>query len=215
MQPLLLQYPDHPGIAHYLIHACDTPRLAQEGLEAARRYAKIAPSGPARVAHAVHIFTRLGLWREDIDSNLASKAAAEKAHAGAENRLHAMEFLEYAYLQIGHDQEARAIIAEAKTIPQSEVDPRYGNYYAIVQARFPTMFAIETGDWQAAAHAQLIAGDDGWGRGLTLLVTPLQLGTSECRVGEGHAACNRGLHETTDEGTTATPIGHGGGGVSG
>ena len=176
LQPLLLQYPDHPGIAHYLIHACDAPRLAQEGLEAARRYAKIAPAAPHALHMPSHIFTRLGLWREDIDSNLASKAAAEKAHAGAENRLHAMEFLEYAYLQIGHDQEARAIIAEAKTIPQSEVDPRYGNYYAIVQARFPTMFAIETGDWQAAAHAQLIAGDDGWGRGLTLLAHAIAAG---------------------------------------
>jgi hypothetical protein len=62
-----------------------------------------------------HIFTRLGIWQEDIDSNSASKAAAENAHAGAENRLHALEFIEYAYLQIGHDDEARAIIAEAKT----------------------------------------------------------------------------------------------------
>jgi len=176
LQPLLLQYPDHPGIAHYLIHACDTPGLAQEGLEAARRYAKIAPAAPHALHMPSHIFTRLGLWREDIDSNLASKAAAEKAHAGAENQLHAMEFLEYAYLQIGHDEEAHAIIAEAKTIPQSEVDSRYGNYYATVQARFPTMFAIETRDWQAAAHAQLIAGDDGWGRGLTLLAHAIAAG---------------------------------------
>jgi hypothetical protein len=175
LQPLLLQHPDHPGIAHYLIHACDTPGLAQEGLEAARRYAKIAPSAPHALHMPSHIFTRLGLWREDIDSNLASKAAAEKAHAGAENRLHAMEFLEYAYLQIGRDEEARAIVVEAKTVPQSEVDPRYGNYYATVQARFPTMFAIETGDWQAAAHAELM-GDDGWGRGLALLAHAIAAG---------------------------------------
>jgi hypothetical protein len=176
LQPLLLRYPDHPGIAHYLIHACDTPGLAQGGLEAARRYAKIAPAAPHALHMPSHIFTRLGLWQEDIDSNLASRAAAEKAHAGAENRLHAMEFLEYAYLQIGRDKEARAIIAEAKAIPQSEVDPRYGNYYAIVQARFPTMFAIETGDWQAAAHAQPIVRDDGWGRGLTLLAHAVAAG---------------------------------------
>jgi hypothetical protein len=168
LQPLLQQYPDHPGIAHYLIHACDTPGLAQEGLEAARRYAKIAPAAPHALHMPSHIFTRLGLWQEDIDSNLASKAAAEKAHAGAENRLHAMEFLEYAYLQIGRDEEARAIIAEAKTIPQTEVDPRYGNYYATVQARFPTMFAIEIHDWRAAAQAQPMVGDGGWGRELVL-----------------------------------------------
>jgi hypothetical protein len=115
LQPLLQQYPDHPGIAHYLIHACDTPGLAQEGLEAARRYAKIAPAAPHALHMPSHIFTRLGIWQEDIDSNSASKAAAENAHAGAENRLRALEFLEYAYLQIGHDDEARAIIAEAKT----------------------------------------------------------------------------------------------------
>jgi hypothetical protein len=176
LQPLLQRYPDHPGIAHYLIHACDTPGLAQEGLEAARRYAKIAPAAPHALHMPSHIFTRLGIWQEDIDSNLASKAAAENAHAGAENRLHAMEFLAYAYLQIGHDDEAQAIIAEAKTIPRSEVDSRYGNYYATVQARFPTMFAIETRDWQAAAHAQLIVGDDGWGRGLTLLAHAVAAG---------------------------------------
>jgi hypothetical protein len=176
LQPLLLQYPEHPGIAHYLIHACDTPGLAQEGLEAARRYAKIAPAAPHALHMPSHIFTRLGLWQEDIDSNLASKAAAEKGSAGAENRLHAMEFLEYAYLQIGHDDEARAIIAEAKTVPQSEVDSRYGGYYAIVQARFPTMFAMETRDWQAAAHAEPIPGDDGWGRGLILLTHAIAAG---------------------------------------
>lgn len=174
LQPLLRQYPDHPGIAHYLIHACDSPGLAHEGLEAARRYAKIAPAAPHALHMPSHIFTRLGLWQEDIDSNLASKAAAEKARAGAENRLHAMEFLEYAYLQVGEEDEARAIIAEAKTVPQSEVDSRYGNYYATVQARFPTMFAIETRDWQAAAHAQL--NDDGWGRGLTLLAHAVAAG---------------------------------------
>jgi hypothetical protein len=187
LQPLLHQYPDHPGIAHYLIHACDTPGLAQEGLEAARRYAKIAPAAPHALHMPSHIFARLGLWEEDIDSNLASKAAAEKAHAGAENRLHAMEFLEYAYLQIGHNEEAQAIIAEAKTVPRVEVDSRYGNYYATVQARFPTMFAIENRDWQAAAHAPLTVGDDGWGRGLTLLAHA---------VAAGHLR-DRALAETT------------------
>jgi tetratricopeptide (TPR) repeat protein len=176
LQPLLQQYPDHPGIAHYMIHACDTPGLAHEGLEAARRYATIAPAAPHALHMPSHIFTRLGLWQDDIDSNLASKAAAENARAGAENRLHAMEFLEYAYLQTGHDEEAKAIITEAKTIPQSEVDPKYGNYYATVQARFPTMFAIETRDWQAAAHADLTADDGGWDRGRALLAHAIAAG---------------------------------------
>jgi hypothetical protein len=176
LQPLLRQYPDHPGIAHYLIHACDTPGLAQDGLEAARRYAKIAPAAPHALHMPSHIFTRLGIWQEDIDSNLASKAAAEEVHAGAENRLHAMEFLEYAYLQIGQDEEARAIMAEAKTVPPTDVDSRYGDYYATVQGRFPTMYAIETRDWQAAARSELIAGYEGWGRGLALLARAIAAG---------------------------------------
>jgi hypothetical protein len=175
LTPLLHEYPDHPGIAHYLIHACDTPQLAQQGLEAARRYAQIAPASPHALHMPGHIFARLGLWQEDIRSNLASKAAAENAHAGAD-RLHAMEFLEYAYLQIGQDDDARAIIAEAKTILRAEVDSRYGNYYATVQARFPTMFAIETHDWIAAARSEALAGDEGSGRGLTLLAHAIAAG---------------------------------------
>jgi hypothetical protein len=127
-----------------------------------------------------------------------------------------MEFLEYAYLQIGRDEEAQAIIAKAKAISQSEVDPRYGDYYAIVQARFPTMFAIETRDWQAAAHAELVVGDDGWGRGLTLLAHAIAAGHLRDRaLAKAHAASDRGLHETADEGATASPIGHRGSGISG
>jgi len=176
LQPLLSEYPDHPGIAHYLIHASDAPGMAQEGLEAARRYAQIAPAAPHALHMPSHIFTRLGLWQEDIQSNLASKAAAERAHAGAENRLHAMEFLEYAYVQIGHDDEARAIIAEARKIPESEVDPRYGNYYPIVQTRFRTLYAIETHDWTGAARIEPTAsrGDDG--RWLALLAHAVAAG---------------------------------------
>jgi hypothetical protein len=74
--------PEHPGVAHYLIHACDNPNMAQEWLPAARRYAKIAPSSPHALHMPSHIFARLGLWRDDIASNLASVAAAE--HSSSE-----------------------------------------------------------------------------------------------------------------------------------
>jgi hypothetical protein len=105
LYPLFRWHPDHPGIAHYIIHASDNLMMAQQGLEAARRYAAIAPAAPHALHMPGHIFARLGLWDDDIRSNLASKAASENpmVHVGAENRLHAMEFLEYAYLQIGHD----------------------------------------------------------------------------------------------------------------
>ncbi len=171
LYPLFRQYPDHPGIVHYIIHASDNPEMAQQGLEAARRYTSIAPAAPHALHMPSHIFARLGLWEDDIRSNLASKAAAENpaVHVGAENRLHAMEFLEYAYLQIGHDDEARAIITESSTVKQSDVDPRYPSYYADVEARYPTLFAIETRDWAMAASLKPIEGGDWVSQSQTLL----------------------------------------------
>jgi tetratricopeptide (TPR) repeat protein len=120
----------------------------------------------------------LGLWKDDIRSNLASKAAAESAtaHVGAESRLHAMEFLEYAYLQIGHYDDARAIIAEAQTVKKSDVDPRYPDYYAGVESRYPALFAIETRDWNMAANLQPIEGADWFGHGQTLLANAVAAG---------------------------------------
>jgi tetratricopeptide (TPR) repeat protein len=161
LYPLFREHPDHPGIAHYIIHACDNPQMAKEGLEAARRYAKIAPASPHALHMPGHIFARLGLWQDDIHSNLASKLAAESTtgmHVGAENRLHAMEFLEYAYLQTGQDNNARSITAEATTVKQSDVDPRYPDYYSMVEERYPALFAIETHDWMVAAHLKPAEG---------------------------------------------------------
>ncbi len=171
LYPLLRRHPDHPGIAHYILHACDNPVMAQQGLEAARRYASIAPAAPHALHMPGHIFARLGLWNDDIRSNLASKAASENptVHVGAENRLHAMEFLEYAYLQIGHDDEARAIVTEGSTVKQSDVDPHYPSYYADVEARYPALFAIETRNWAMAASLKPIEGGDWVSQSQTLL----------------------------------------------
>src|SRR4029077_16443099 len=118
-----------------------------------------------------HIFARLGLWEDDIRSNLASKAASENpnVHVGAENRLHAMEFLEYAYLQIGQYGNAREIITEGSTVKRPDVDPRYPDYYGDVESRLPAMFAIETRDWAMAAGLNLIKGADWVDQGHTLL----------------------------------------------
>jgi tetratricopeptide (TPR) repeat protein len=171
LYPLLRRHPDHPGIAHYIIHACDNPVMAQQALEAARRYASIAPAAPHALHMPSHIFARLGLWNDDIRSNLASKAASESptVQVGAENRLHAMEFLEYAYLQIGHDDEARAIVTEGSTVKQSDVDPRYPSYYADVEARYQALFAIETRNWAMAASLKAIEGGDWVSQSQTLL----------------------------------------------
>ena len=110
--PLFAAHPEHPGLAHYIIHTCDTPALAPDGLGAAREYAKIAPSSPHALHMPGHIFARLGMWQEDIDSNLASVAASEKAEAagqpGSAHQMHADEFLIYAYLQVGQDEKAKS-----------------------------------------------------------------------------------------------------------
>ncbi len=171
LEPLFREHPDHPGIAHYIIHATDNPEMAQEGLEAARRYALIAPSAPHALHMPSHIFARLGLWQDVIPSNLASKKAAERIglHVGAENRLHAMEFLEYAYLQTGRTDEASKIIAEGQRVKQSDVNPRYADYYPDVEARFPSLFAIETQNWTMAARLQPLEGASWHSEALTLL----------------------------------------------
>jgi tetratricopeptide (TPR) repeat protein len=157
LYPLFRAHPNHPGIAHYIIHACDNPGMAQEGIEAAVRYAAIAPTVPHALHMPSHIFMRLGLWQDDIRSNLASKAASvdPAVHVGAEARLHAMEFLEYAYLQSGQYSRAASIVAEAKTVKESDVDPRFPHYYSIVEALYPVLFAIETQDWATAANLNL------------------------------------------------------------
>jgi tetratricopeptide (TPR) repeat protein len=150
--------PEHPGVAHYLTHACDNPNMAQEGLPAARRYAKIAPSSPHAIHMPSHIFARLGLWREDIASNLASVAAAEHSPSGTEARLHPMDFLEYAYLQTGQQEKARAIEAEAVAVRNQGFTRGLEPYYFYVQAHFPALLTLETKDWKAAESLQPIAG---------------------------------------------------------
>jgi tetratricopeptide (TPR) repeat protein len=175
--PLFRKHPDHPGLIHYLIHASDNPHMAQQGLGAARRYAAIAPAAPHALHMPSHIFARLGLWPEDIRSNLASKAAAEntsRGHIGAENRLHAMEFLQYAYLQTGQYDEAHAILTEARTIKSSETN--YTDYYRTVEARYATLLAIETRDWSMAASLEPVADAHWYSEAHTLLAHAVAAG---------------------------------------
>ena len=170
MAPALRKHPDHPGLVHYTIHACDHPQMARQGLDAARRYAVLAPAAPHALHMPSHIFARLGLWEDDIRSNLASKAASEDtsgAHIGAENRLHAMEFLQYAYLQTGQFDEARAIAKEARTVNSTETD--YSDYYLTVQARFGLLLAVETQDWEMASQLATVPGAHWYSEAHTLL----------------------------------------------
>src|SRR5881628_3821309 len=116
LNSVLPKAPDHPGIAHYLIHSLDYPELASLALPAARAYSKIAPSAPHALHMPSHIFTRLGYWEESIASNLASAEAArrlmERAHPGATSfdELHALDYLAYAYLQEAQDAKAASVV---------------------------------------------------------------------------------------------------------
>jgi tetratricopeptide (TPR) repeat protein len=156
LTPLFQKQPDHPGLAHYIIHSCDSPDLAPMGLDAARRYAAIAPSSAHAVHMPSHIFARLGLWQEDIQSNLKSVALTEKSHAmymhGHE--LHAMHFLLYAYLQTGHDEAAKQVVEKSKqilaTAPMND-DTGMLEYYGFAAAHFPALYSLEMHRWSDAA----------------------------------------------------------------
>jgi hypothetical protein len=163
LEKLFATEPDHPGVAHYLIHAYDKPQLAQLGLPAARRYAQIAPAAPHALHMPSHIFARVGLWQDDINSNLASIAATRKTaamHMGGEgHQFHAMDFLIYAYLQSGREAEAAKVIEEVRTMPKMKsmygdsFDPRT-NALTI----FPAMYDLELRHWTDAAALQLVSG---------------------------------------------------------
>src|SRR5262249_2604038 len=109
LEGILPSQPDHPGLAHYIIHSYDVPPLADRALAAARRYAKIAPSAAHALHMPSHTFTRLGLWQDSIETNIASGAAAKRDGSTAEE-LHTMDYRVYAYLQSGQDRMARSLV---------------------------------------------------------------------------------------------------------
>jgi tetratricopeptide (TPR) repeat protein len=148
LNPILAEAPEHPGVIHYLIHATDSPALASEGLNAARAYAKIAPSVPHALHMPSHIFIRLGLWQEAIDSNRASDAAAKsKMKGNPDPRLHAMDYLIYAYLQKGEDLQAKGIVNDLAFLPKAKQESLTAAY---AQAAIPARHAIERRRWAEA-----------------------------------------------------------------
>jgi hypothetical protein len=120
LNKLMAAQPEHPGAVHYLIHAADTAELAPQGLEAARRYAKIAPDSSHALHMPAHIFVRLGLWQESVDSNLAAAAAAAEAtknHMGEpQYQFHAMDFLDFSYLQLGEEAKAQQVVEDLNKV---------------------------------------------------------------------------------------------------
>jgi tetratricopeptide (TPR) repeat protein len=155
------EQPNHPGIAHYIIHSCDNPAMASLALPAARKYASIAPSSPHAVHMPSHIFARLGLWQDDINSNLAAIRVADSMaaqHYVMHHKVHSMDFLEYAYMQIGDDASAKATIEQIAAIRTEQMDPEFQNYLLMRQAEGPVKYALERRQWKEALGLQPSAG---------------------------------------------------------
>src|SRR5256885_14317751 len=148
LEPLCKKYPQHPGIPHYLIHAYDNVELASRGVEAARVYAQIAPSAPHALHMPSHIYTRLGMWEESIASNTAArKAAHDEGDIGEE--LHAMDYLTYANLQLGRDQDAAQVLDDLRKM--ANLSPKYFKV-AYAASAMPARYAIERRQWNEATQ---------------------------------------------------------------
>jgi Tfp pilus assembly protein PilF len=151
LEPIAKRQPQHPGVAHYLIHLHDYPPIADKGLDAAMRYSKIAPAAPHAQHMPSHIFTRVGYWKESIASNAASVRAA-KADKAASDQLHGQDYMVYAYLQLGQDKNARAVIDEMAQATNFNPDVM-GAPFAL--AASPARYMVERGDWQGAAALEV------------------------------------------------------------
>jgi hypothetical protein len=147
LTPIFERQPQHPGVAHYLIHLYDYPPIAAKGLPAALRYSKIAPNAPHAQHMPSHIFTRVGYWKESVAANAASVDAA-KANKETGDQLHGQDYMVYAYLQLGQDKEARRVVDE---IEAAQFGPdAFGAAFA--RAASPARYAMEREDWKTAAN---------------------------------------------------------------
>src|SRR5436190_1140558 len=155
LEKLWAAQPDHPGFPHYIIHSYDVPALASRAVEAARRYAKIAPDAPHALHMPSHTFTRLGYWQDSIDTNILSAAAAKKGNVVGEE-LHAHDYQTYAYLQSGQDAAARRVVDSVAEIlsrrrPATQgAAPPFAGSFAV--AAIPARYALERGAWAEAAR---------------------------------------------------------------
>ena len=172
LEPIFAQQPNHPGVAHYIIHCYDNPVLAEKGLGAARKYATIAPASAHANHMPSHLFTRVGSWDESIQSNLHSAELAAHAEATSTNgeardqRLHAMDYLEYAYLQRGRVGDANSILDQLNSLPPVPGLTLTGDY---ALAAIPARYALELGKWNQAATLAPVAGSVPWAQAITWL----------------------------------------------
>jgi len=189
LEKLFAEEPNHPGLAHYIIHTYDVPLLAPRALEAARRYSEIAPDAPHALHMPSHTFTRTGYWQDSIDSNVAAAAAAKREGQTAEE-LHASDYEVYAYLQTGQDEAARKVLDSLPQI-ESRFDPGKviggaggppAGYFAL--AAIPARYALERGDWKQAAELTPRETDFPY----TEAITWFARGLGSARIGQAAAA---------------------------
>ena len=189
LEKLFAENPDHPGLAHYIIHTYDVPPLASHALVAARRYSEIAPDAPHALHMPSHTFTRAGYWQDSINSNMAATVAAKREGQTAEE-LHASDYEVYAYLQTAQDDAARRIVNSLPEI-ESRFDPKAviggaggpsAGYFAL--AAIPARYALERGDWKRAS--QLLPRQSPFR--YTNAITWFARGLASARLGQPRAA---------------------------
>jgi hypothetical protein len=158
LESLFAKYPDHPGIAHYIIHSYDVPALATRALDAAKRYASIAPSAPHALHMPSHTFTRVGLWQDSIDTNIESAKTARQSNMTSEE-LHASDYQMYAYLQTAQDVAAQRLLDALPEIASrfnpaavGSAAPPSAAFYAL--AAMPARWTLERGAWADAAKLE-------------------------------------------------------------
>jgi tetratricopeptide (TPR) repeat protein len=139
------RHPDHPGVAHYLIHSHDFPAIAAQGLVAANCYAQIAPDAPHALHMPSHIFTRVGMWKESVETNRRSVEAARRTD-GVTEELHAYDYMIYADLQMAHDQDARSVVEAVGSLSDANRTADYA------RAAIPARYAVERSAWRDAAQ---------------------------------------------------------------
>jgi tetratricopeptide (TPR) repeat protein len=154
LEPLFAEHPDHPGMAHYLIHTYDYPPLASDGLQAARRYSEIAPDAPHALHMPSHIFTRVGHWKESIESN---RASGEVDGGSSYNSHHAADYKVYAHLQLAQDHAAETVIEDLRFADEADHFAA-----AFAYAAMPARIALERGDWEGAMALELVPAADAY-----------------------------------------------------
>src|SRR5713226_507088 len=199
LEPILKQQPRHPGVAHYIIHCYDNPVLAEQGLGAARMYARIAPASAHANHMPSHLFTRVGSWDESISSNQKSAELAAAAEVNSKNgeardqRLHAMDYLVYAELQSGRVSKAKAVLDEMNALPPVSGLTLTGNYGA---SAIPARLTIELGNWEQAAQLRVVEGAVPWAQAISW--TAIGVGSARSKNLEKAAQAEQKLADLRD-----------------